>query len=87
MHIWSVLGSRLELRFYFEVGKHRERAGILVQNEVHGEKYSNKAVQTDNLRAVCLVVSLSFHCTTRQTAHKLRLTAALEQKWNRNVRR
>ena len=48
MHIWSVLGSRLELRFYFECGKHRERAGILVQNEVHGEKYSNKAVQTDN---------------------------------------
>ena len=37
----------------------------------------NKAVQTDNLRAVFLVVSLSFHCTTRQTAHKLRLTAAL----------
>ena len=78
VHIWSVLGSRLELKFYFEVGKHRECAGILVQNEVHGEKYSNKAVQTDNLRAVCLVVSLSFHCTTRQTAHKLRLTAALD---------
>ena len=37
----------------------------------------NKAVQTDNLRAVCLVVSLSFHCATRQTAHKLRLTATL----------
>ena len=78
MHIWSVLGSRLELRFYFECGKHRERAGILVQNEVHVEKYSNKAVQTDNLRAVCLVVSLSLNGTTRQTAHKLRLTAALD---------
>ena len=38
VHMWSVLGSRLELRFYFEVGKHRERAGILVQNEVHGVK-------------------------------------------------
>ena len=37
----------------------------------------NNAVQADNLRAVCLVVSLSFHCTTRQTAHKFRLTAAL----------
>ena len=37
-------------------------------------------MQTDNLRAVCLVVSLSFHCTTRQTAHKLRLTAALGEK-------
>ena len=80
VHMWSVLGSRLELRFYFEVGKHRERAGILVQNEVHVEKYSNKAVQTDNLRAVCLVVSLSLNGTTRQTAHKLRLTAALECK-------
>ena len=34
-------------------------------------------MQADNLRAVCLVVLLSFHCTTRQTAHKLRLTAAL----------
>ena len=79
VHMWSVLGSRLELRLYFEVGKHRERAGILVQNEVHGEKYSNKAVQTDNLRAVCLVVSLSLNGTTRQTAHKLRLTAALSR--------
>ena len=48
-------GSRLEFRFYFEVGKHRERAGILVQNEAHGEKYSNKAVQTDNLRGVVCV--------------------------------
>ena len=76
VHIRSVLGSRLELGFYFERGKHRERAGILVQNEVHCEKYSNKAVQSDNLRAVFLVVSLSFHCTTRKTAHKLRLTAA-----------
>ena len=51
MHIWSVLGSRLELRYYFECGKHRERAGILVQNEVHSEKYSNKAVQTDKADA------------------------------------
>ena len=80
VHMWSVHGSRLELRFYFEVGKHREGAGILVQNEVHGEKYSNNAVQTDNLRAVCLMVSLSLNGTTRQTAHKLRLTAALECK-------
>ena len=38
----------------------------------------NKAVQSDNLRAVCLMVSLSLNGTTRQTAHKLRLTAALE---------
>ena len=80
-------GSRLELRFYFEVGKHREPAGILVQNEVHGEKYSNKAVQTDNLRAVCLVVSLSLNGTTRQTAHKLRLTAALDSdRKNQNLK-
>ena len=77
VHMWSVLCSRLELRFYVEVGKHREGAGILVQKEVHGEEYSNKAVQTDNLRAVCLVVSLSLNGTTSQTAHKLRLTAAL----------
>ena len=55
MHIWSVLGSRFELKFYFEIGKHRECAGILVQNEVHGEKYSNKAVQADNLRGVVCV--------------------------------
>ena len=41
----------------------------------------NKAVQTDNLRAVRLVVSLSFHFTTRRTAHKLRLTAALGEIW------
>ena len=38
-------------------------------------------MQTDNLRAVCLVVSLSLNFTTRQTAHKLRLTAALYQKY------
>ena len=44
------------------------------------KKYSNKALQTDNLRAVCLVVSLSLNGTTRQTAHKLRLTAALSEK-------
>ena len=78
--MWIVLGSRLELRFYFECGKHRERAGILVQNELHSEKYSNKAVQTDNSRAVRLVVSLSLNFTTRQTARELRLTAALELK-------
>ena len=40
----------------------------------------NKAVQSDNLRGVCLVVSLSFHFTTRQTPQKLRLTAALDLK-------
>ena len=42
-------------------------------------------MQTDNLRAICLVVSLSFHCTTRQTAHKFRLTAALGQKRNSTI--
>ena len=40
-------------------------------------KYSNKAVQADNLRGVCLVVSLSLNGTTRQTPHKLQLTEAL----------
>ena len=34
-------------------------------------------MQADNLRAVSLVLSLSFHFTTRQTARKLRLTEAL----------
>ena len=37
-------------------------------------------MQTDNLRAVRLVVSLSLNFTTRRTAHKLRLTAALCEK-------
>jgi len=36
-----------------------------------------KAVQTDNLCGVCLVVSLSLDFTTRPTQAKLRLTAAL----------
>ena len=40
-------------------------------------KAHNKAVQTDNSRAVCLVVKLSDSDTTRQTARELRLTAAL----------
>ena len=34
-------------------------------------------MQIDNLRGVCLVVSLSLNFTTRQTPHKLRLMAAL----------
>ena len=34
-------------------------------------------MQTDNSRAVRLVVSLSLNFTTRQTARELRLTAAL----------
>ena len=37
-------------------------------------------MQADNLRAVWLVVSLSLNGTTRQTAHKLQLTAALCKK-------
>ena len=37
----------------------------------------NKAMQIDNLRGVCFVVSLSLHFTTKQTPHKLRLMAAL----------
>ena len=40
----------------------------------------NKAVQADNLRGVCFVVSLSLNITTKQTPHKLRLTAALCEK-------
>ena len=33
--------------------------------------------EADNLRGICLVVSLSLHFTTRQTPHKLRLNLAL----------
>ena len=39
----------------------------------------NKSLQTDNLRGVCIVVSLSLHFTTMQTPHKLRLSEALER--------
>jgi len=34
----------------------------------------NKAVQTDYLRGVCLVVSLSLHFTAKQPPYKLRLS-------------
>ena len=37
-------------------------------------------MQTDNSRAVLLVVSLSLNFTTRRTARELRLTAALDEK-------
>ena len=37
----------------------------------------NKSLQTDNLRGVCIVVSLSLNGTTMQTPHKLRLSEAL----------
>ena len=57
--------------------------GRLARLHVLSDNRSNKAVQTDNLRGVCLVVSLSLHFTTRQTPHKLRLTAALCQKMDR----
>ena len=55
--------------------------GRLARLHVLSDNRSNKAVQTDNLRGVCLVVSLSLHFTTRQTPHKLRLTAALAEKY------
>ena len=48
-------------------------------------KAHNKAVQTDNSRAVCLVVSLSLNFTTRQTARELRLTAALSEIYGRSI--
>jgi len=44
-----------------------------------GRNAANKSLQTDNLRGVCFVVSLSLHFTTKQTPHKLRLMAALER--------
>ena len=40
-------------------------------------KEHNKSLQADNLRGVCIVVSLSLHFTTMQTPHKLRLSEAL----------
>ena len=43
----------------------------------------NKKLQADNLRGVCFVVSLSLNFTTKQTPHKLRLTAALCEKERR----
>ena len=43
-------------------------------------KTPNKSLQTDNLRGVCIVVSLSLHFTTMQTPHKLRLSEALAPK-------
>ena len=43
---------------------------------------SNKSVHADILRGVFLVVSLSLHCTTRKTPHKMRVTEALYE--NRN---
>ena len=44
-----------------------------------GNKMPNKSLQTDNLRAVRLVVSLSLHFTTRRTSHKLRVNLALSK--------
>ena len=37
----------------------------------------NKSLQADNLRGICIVVSLPLHFTTMQTPHKLRLSEAL----------
>ena len=37
----------------------------------------NKAMQSDSVRGVCIVVSLSLNFTTMQTPHTLRLMAAL----------
>ena len=42
----------------------------------------NKKLQTDNLRGVCFVVSLSLNFTTKQTPHKLRLNLALCEEEN-----
>ena len=39
----------------------------------------NKSLQADNLRGICIVVSLSLHFTTMQTPHKLRLSEALDE--------
>ena len=47
---------------------------------------SNKSMQSDNLRGVCPVVSLSLHFTTGQTPHKLRLIEALDsERKNQNL--
>ena len=44
---------------------------------ISNKKMHNKSLQTDNLRGVCIVVSLSLNFTTMQTPHKLRLSEAL----------
>ena len=43
-------------------------------------KTLNKKLQTDNLRGVFFVVSLSLNFTTKKTQHKLRLNLALCEK-------
>ena len=56
---------------------------ILINESICERRGPNKAVQIDNLQAVRFAVSLSLNFTAKQTAYKLRLTAALDQ--NRTV--
>jgi hypothetical protein len=58
----------------------RKTLGAQIIQYFMGVVAHNKSLQTDNLRAVRIVVSLSLNFTTRRTAHKLRLTAALCEK-------
>ena len=50
---------------------------ILINESICERRGPNKAVQIDNLQAVRFAVSLSLNFTAKQTAYKLRLTAAL----------
>ena len=59
----------------------------MVQSVIRTYDQPNKRLQLDNLQAVRFAVSLSLHFTAKRPAYKLRLKRALEQKWNRNVRR
>ena len=53
---------------------------ILINESICERRGPNKAVQIDNLQAVRFAVSLSLNFTAKQTAYKLRLTAALARK-------
>jgi len=49
----------------------------LINESICERRGPNKAVQIDNLQAVRFAVSLSLNFTAKQTAYKLRLSAAL----------
>ena len=50
----------------------------MINESICERRSPNKAVQIDNLQAVRFAVSLSLNFTAKQTAYKLRLTAALD---------
>ena len=72
----------------FEFKAYRKRKKIVVRGCLGlrincTQKSANKAMQSDSVRGVCIVVSLSLNFTTMQTPHTLRLMAALGEKERR----